>query len=153
MIEIATVVLGLALTVSPAPVETQWWEGWEPKNSLPTQATETLDDQAVTLISPQTLSRPQPDPEAGPVEQWRPLVAAYPSWNVDTMLDIMRCESRGVPTAENPYSTATGLFQIMWSIWYADTGPRSDLHDPWLNTQIAHYVWSTQGLNAWVCWS
>lgn len=114
-------------------------EGWELKNTLPTKVQQHYTPQPV-----------EPAP-VGPIERWRPLVEQYDGWNPDTMLNIIHCESRGNPTAQNPRSTATGLFQIMQSVWYPD-GPRSDLHDPILNTEIAYRVWLIQGYQAWECW-
>jgi len=32
---------------------------------------------------------------------------------VETLVKIARCESRMIPTAKNPHSTATGVFQIL----------------------------------------
>ncbi len=137
--------IGLLMTVQP--VDGGWWEQWEPKTSLPTQAVETLNSQAVVLIPPIQI-------EADPIQRWDPLVRRY-QWDTPLMLEVMRCESSGIPTAENRHSTATGLFQIMQSIWYPQ-GPRSDLHNPELNTQIAFQVWQIQGMSAWNasrhCW-
>ena len=72
-------------------------------------------------------------------------------WDVEHMLRIMRCESRGVPTAVS-HTDDHGLFQIHWPIW----GPaynvsRTDLYDPILNTDIAWRVFAQQGYGAWVC--
>ena len=75
-------------------------------------------------------------PGAG-VEQWRPVVnAVFARWGldqtkcatrngvqfcvgpqIDNALRIMRCESNGVPFAENPRSGAAGLFQNMPYYW------------------------------------
>lgn len=86
------------------------------------------------------------------VEQWRGLVEQYfPPEAVNTMLCIMWHESRGVPTAENPGSSATGIFQLMFGLWGDDVGAsqRSDLHDPVLNVAGARFVWDRQGYWAW----
>lgn len=90
---------------------------------------------------------PAVNPVSGNVEQWRGLVAAYGGWDVDRMLRIMACESGGSPTAKNPRSSATGLFQIMASIWHDGR----DLYDPGVNVDVAHHVWTQQGYAAWVC--
>jgi hypothetical protein len=100
-----------------------------------------------------TAPPPAPTPVAavyGPlVERWRPLVVFYwPPWAVDRMMRIMRCESLGDPTARNPSSGASGLFQIMpgWKkIW------GGDYFDPWINTATAYQIWLVQGFDAWVC--
>lgn len=52
------------------------------------------------------------------VEQWRPLVAVwFPPDKVDDALAIIQCESRGDPTATNPVSSASGLWQFLRG-WY-----------------------------------
>ena len=93
---------------------------------------------------------PSPPPVYAPgVEQWRPMVAYYwPAEHVDRMLRIMACESGGLPTAKNPRSSATGLFQIMKFWQKAWPG---DYTDPWTNAAVAYQIWLTQGYGAWVC--
>lgn len=86
------------------------------------------------------------------VESWRPLVAKYFAWeDVDRALCLMGYESNGNPTAQNPDSTATGLFQIMHSVWAETFGVkhRSEWHDPELNVYAASVIRSTQGWTAW----
>ena len=56
------------------------------------------------------------------VEQWRPLVEAYFGANTDAALRVMACESGGNPNADNPRSTAAGLFQFLASTWERTTG-------------------------------
>jgi Lysozyme like domain len=52
------------------------------------------------------------------VEQWRPLVAAFfPADQVDGALRVMACESGGNPWADNPRSSAAGLFQFLRDTW------------------------------------
>lgn len=86
-----------------------------------------------------------------PVERWRPLVAEhFPDDEVDTALCIIRHESAGDPQADNPRSTATGLFQILESLW----GPHfdvstTDLLEPRTNIDLASDIWKKQGWGAW----
>ena len=88
---------------------------------------------------------------ADPVERWRPLVAEhFPSDEVDTALCIIRHESAGDPEADNPRSSATGLFQILASLW----GPHFDvstaeLLEPHVNVDLARDIWEKQGWGAW----
>lgn len=52
------------------------------------------------------------------VERWRPLVATYfPTSLLDEALSVMACESKGDPNAQNPNSTAGGLYQFIASTW------------------------------------
>ncbi len=86
-------------------------------------------------------------------EGWRGLVAAhFPADAVDNMLCIMWKESRGSPTADNPRSTARGLFQVLrsWPISFGYT--YADLYDPTINTIVARKVWDIQGYGAWTVW-
>ena len=88
----------------------------------------------------------------GNVEQWRPLVAKYFAWeDVDRALCLMGYESGGNPNAKNPTSTATGLMQIMHSVWKETFGVthRSEWTDPELNIYAASVIRATQGWTAW----
>lgn len=88
---------------------------------------------------------------ADPVERWRPLVAEhFPSDEVDTAICIIGYESNGDPNADNPRSSATGLFQILESLWGPHFGVSSeDLHDPETNTRLARRIWDESGWWAW----
>ncbi len=108
-----------------------------------------------THPSPVTSSSPAPGPTLtrAEVEGWRPLVAAhFPADAVDNMLCIMWLESRGSPSADNPRSTARGLFQVLrsWPISFGYT--YADLYDPTINTIVARKVWDLQGYGAWTVW-
>lgn len=119
------------------------WEGWEPKTSLPTEAEQTLEEQAV-------YPEPEPKPIIVGIEQWRPIVEVY-DWNPDRMMKIMHCESRGVPTASS-HTDDHGLLQIHYPIWGPAFGvTRNDLYDPVLNIDIGYRVYAAQGYSAWVC--
>lgn len=89
--------------------------------------------------------------DAGTVERWRPLVAAqFPAGEVDTAICIIRHESNGEPDADNPRSSARGLFQVLGSLWAPHYGiSRSDLYDPIVNTRIARDIWENYGWWAW----
>lgn len=86
------------------------------------------------------------------VERWRPLVEQYfPADAVDRMLCLMGYESGGDPQAENATSSATGLFQILHSLWGPVFGVsvRSEWWDPDLNVRSARQIWDRQGYWAW----
>ena len=86
-----------------------------------------------------------------PVERWRPLVAEhFPPDEVDTALCIIRHESGGDPEADNPRSTASGLFQILGSLWaphYQVT--TAQLYEPAINIRLAADIWDDSGWSAW----
>lgn len=88
---------------------------------------------------------------ADPVERWRPLVAMhFPAEEVDRALCIIDHESNGDPGADNPRSTARGLFQILGSLWAPHYGvTRADLYDPVINTRLARDIWDNYGWGAW----
>lgn len=88
---------------------------------------------------------------AGPVERWRPLVSIYfPDEEVDTAMCIIDHESKGNPDADNPTSSARGLFQVLGSLWAPHYGvARTDLYDPVVNTRIARDIWDNYGWWAW----
>lgn len=103
----------------------------------------------VALTAPPVPATVTPVVAVSGVEQWRAMVAFY--WNephTSRMLRIMECESHGEPTAKNPRSSATGLFQIM-AFWQKKWP--GDYTDPWTNTAVAYQIWLTQGYPAWVC--
>jgi endonuclease YncB( thermonuclease family) len=55
---------------------------------------------------------------------------------------VAGAESDWIADNENPSSNATGLWQIMYSVWGKTVGAsrRSDLHDPYLNARAAKMI-------------
>ena len=88
---------------------------------------------------------------AGDIERWRPLVSLYfPPEEVETAICIIGRESNGDPDADNPTSSARGLFQVLGSLWAPHYGiPRTDLYDPVINTRLAVDIWENYGWGAW----
>jgi len=86
-----------------------------------------------------------------PVERWRQLVEDhFPPEEVEVALCVIRHESAGNPEADNPHSSATGLFQILSSLWSGHYGVSYDqLLDPDVNTRIARAIWDESGWHAW----
>lgn len=62
------------------------------------------------------------------------------------MSDALRVGG-GNQHADNPDSSAAGLFQLM-GFWYRDTYGM-DPYDPVANIQMARWVWDQQGYAAW----
>ncbi len=89
------------------------------------------------------------------VGQWRSLVATYfRPGDVDTALRIMSCESGGNPSAKNPNSSATGLFQHLSGYWASRSAaagwggyPRTD---PVANVAVAAWLRDQRG--GWNHW-
>lgn len=88
---------------------------------------------------------------ADPIGRWYPLVASvFPESEVETAMCIIGHESAGEPGADNPRSSARGLFQVLGSMWAPRFGvSRSALYDPGTNTRIARAIWERQGWWAW----
>lgn len=72
----------------------------------------------------------------------------FPGATEDAAIRVAYCESHLNPNAKNPYSTASGLFQLLDSWWKGRFNP----FDPWANTRAAYSI-SSAGYNwgAWVC--
>lgn len=88
---------------------------------------------------------------ADPVERWRPLVEEhFPPDEIDTAMCIIRHESSGDPEADNPRSTASGLFQILGSLWAPHFGVTDEaLYEPATNVELARRIWDESGWRAW----
>ena len=94
------------------------------------------------------------------VEQWRSLVAAYfDASRVDQALSIIQCESLGDPSAYNPYSGASGLFQFLpgtWAVTSTKAGfGDADVFDPEANVAAAAWLasyYEASGRNPWTPW-
>jgi len=87
------------------------------------------------------------------VEQWRSLVEAYFGANAtNTALCLMKYESGGNPTAQNP-SGASGLMQVM-PFWASKFGySTNDLFIPEVNLEIAAALYRADGWGHWSPWN
>lgn len=103
-----------------------------------------------------------PAPVSAGVEQWRSLVAAYfPASEVERALCIMGHESGGNPGANNPSSSAAGLFQFLRSTWdqlvpSSVTGGSYDsgrVYDPTANVAAAAWLQGADGWHHWSPWN
>lgn len=80
---------------------------------------------------------------------------------------IAWCESRGVLTAKNKYSTASGKYQWLWDTWYhygrelwGDDFYNKSIWSEKDNDELALYVYNKYGTKDWevdpkskACWS
>ena len=89
-------------------------------------------------------------------QDWRGLVELYflPK-HVDRAINIMQCESGGQPSAKNPRSTASGLFQHLHSLWpprVAAAGwDQGSIWDPQTNVAVA--AWLVYEGGGWSHWN
>lgn len=72
--------------------------------------------------------------------------AAFP--DAPIMIEVARAESQFIPTAKNPNSSATGVFQILLSTWngYKCTGNRTNAAD---NIACARKLYDASGTTPW----
>lgn len=68
--------------------------------------------------------------------------------NAPVMLRVAKAESSFIPTAKNPDSSATGIFQILIGTWraYGCTGSRTNAAD---NISCARKIYDAQGTTPW----
>ncbi len=88
------------------------------------------------------------------VEQWHDdaLAAGWPESDWRRLSCIIQRESGGVARAKNPYSSALGLLQIMWSVhgsWIG--GSSSQLYDGPTNLRVGRQVFTRAG--GWSPWN
>ncbi len=112
----------------------------------PTTTTTTPPATTTTTTPPSTTTTTAP-PAGGTrdVEEWRDLVAQYfDPERVDEALAVIHCESRGDPTAVNPISNASGLFQFVPNTWgwaSAEAGwAQASVFDPEANVATAAWL-------------
>ena len=127
--------------------------------TAPPSTTSTTSPSNTTTTTTSGGGGPWVHPPA--VEQWRSLVEQYfPSSRVEEALRIIDCESNGDPSAYNPYSGASGLFQFIPSTWATTAGPAgfpgASPFDPEANTGSAAYLgnlYEDLGLYFWTPWA
>lgn len=127
-----------------------------------TQPTTTTTQPTTTTTehehSPSTTVTPQPTPVSTTVANgscggWRSLVSAYFPSEVAKACAVLMCESRGDPTAYNPYSTASGLWQFLDATWEQTTGTPApaSAYSAKTQTAAASSLRNSSGWSAWEC--
>lgn len=69
----------------------------------------------------------------------------------EDMLRVATCESNLTPTAVNPTSQASGLFQFIPSTWATTPYADEDIFDPVANARAAGWMWDNGRRNEWEC--
>lgn len=134
-----------------------------PTTTLAPATTTTAAPLTTTTTGPPATVPPVTRPPAkfpAAVERWRPLVATYfPEALLDEALSVMECESKGDPDAENPSSSASGLYQFIASTWtWASTNAGFagvSVFDPEANIATAAFLVEYsigRGLAPWQHW-
>ena len=67
------------------------------------------------------------------------------------MLRVARCESELTPTAVNPRTGDSGLFQFNPNTWLSTPYAEYDIFDPRASAYAAGWMWSVGRRNEWVC--
>jgi soluble lytic murein transglycosylase-like protein len=135
-------------------------------DTRPTTTTSTTTTTTTTSTTTPTTSTTAPEswppiPINSATYGWRPLLEAH--FAQDLVLDaliIIQCESVGDPSAVNPYSGASGLFQFMPGTWAvasveAGVGDRS-VFDGEANIIAASWLaeyYRSRGLDPWRPWA
>lgn len=139
----------------PTPEDIAEWQDWVDRH--PWYFVYTAPTATKRGLS---ASQPSSPTYAGGVEQWRYLVVAYfPADQVDKAMAVMACESGGNPNADNPSSSAAGLFQFLKSTWdnmvpLSVTGgsyASGQVYDPEANVRAAAWLLAAEGWSQWSC--
>jgi len=73
-------------------------------------------------------------------------------YEANRMVRVAKCESNFIPTAQNKYSSAAGLFEIIYSTWLANSQYSwSDRYDAVKNIDTAIRLFKRSGFSPWVC--
>lgn len=126
-----------------------------PPTTTTVPPTTTTAPPTTTTVPPTTTTAPPVAPPT--VEGWRPVVAAhFPAGLVDEALYVIACESNGDPSAYNPASGASGLFQFIPSTWASASKSAgyqgADVFDGSANIAVAAWLSSTSS-SPWQQWS
>lgn len=78
--------------------------------------------------------------------------AGFPESDWVTMVAVCKAESGFRVEAKNPRSSASGLFQILWSV-HKQYDQRRLLSDATYNTKAAKEIYDKQGKRAWVAYT
>lgn len=84
---------------------------------------------------------------------WRHTVSYHFGSETTRACRVLMCESQGNRHADNPKSTASGLFQFLDSTWRSTTGtaPPAKAYSPDTQVRAAKMLRDAQGWSPWVC--
>jgi hypothetical protein len=138
-------------------MEHEYWHGitLEDLETLRPLLLEWREACRVVKARPVTRSnRRSPFMGTGEVERWRGLVSVYfKESDINTALCIIKYESGGNPYADNPGSSASGLFQHLGKYWTERSikagWAGADIWDPEASTAVAAWLQRTGGWGHW----
>lgn len=119
----------------------------------------TLDDTQTAAVAahftanPDQVDRAIEDLQPGPCDVVCIIRAVFPDDAETGAIRVARCESGLDPAADNPTSSALGLFQIVRGTWNAYADREWSRTDPLHNTLTAYRIWKSDGgsWRQWVC--
>jgi len=136
----------------PAPVAIVYDEARWRRPPLTTTSTTAVPTTTTTA------PRPRPKPSSPTTTAsgdgcggWASTLAAhFPPEQIGQGCRVMMCESRGNPLADNPRSSASGLFQALDSTWAGWGGYQRALHaPPGVQVEHAAALWRSRGWQPW----
>lgn len=142
-----------AVTEPPADYESV--AATRPAHLRPSESTTTTTPTTTTSPPPPrpvTTPRPatSPQPCGGHL---RAVQARWPADQVTTACRVILCESGGDPTAANPRSSASGVWQFLDSTWRSTTGlaPPASAYPAATQHDAALALWQRSGWRPWSC--
>lgn len=131
----------------PAPLQVHRLSATDPVPVTTTSTTQPPPTTTTTAppVEPSTTTTmpPSPPPRAAAVPAGVGTVNGYPCGGDLPTCQVLRCESGGNPTAENPRSSASGLWQILDGTWAGFGGYRRASHaPPAVQNQKAAQLWA-----------
>lgn len=160
-----SLVLTALMLFPTAPIQDQALSEWDGKVAEAQALTPALVSEYRHLLTllPDYVLRWVPPPPPVPrvrtyspqVERWRSLIEAhFDSADIPWAMRVMNCESMGDPSAQNPTSTADGLFQFLDGTWAETPYAHLSKFDPEANIAAAAWLlrdspWG--GPQHWVC--
>lgn len=138
----------VATTTTHPPSTTTTAEPTTTTTQPPPTTTTTAHPVVVSHVP--TTSAPRPVGDCG---GWADLIAAYFPGEEAKACSVMMCESGGNLTAENPRSSASGLWQFLASTWESVTGTPApaSAYDAETQTAAAARLRRQSGWGQWSC--
>lgn len=120
----------------------------------PAVTTAAISVAPANVVEAAPAPAPEPAPVAAPSGSLDEIINRYFGSEASRAKAIANCESKMNPNAVSP-TNDHGLFQINGihrASFERVTGASwSQIYNPELNTQFAHWMWSNQGWSPWTC--
>lgn len=127
-----------------------------------TTTTTTIPPTTTTTQTPTTTVPPPPptpvvtEVTTPPPACWGQQAAVQARWPAEqwgSACSIIGCESAGNPTADNPHSSASGIWQVLDGTWGGYGGYARALYAPTsVQHDFAYQLWLSSGWSPWSCY-